>query len=143
MSEESKSSSLNNEAMVALEALRAHYKAVIELQTGNGNANMTEAANAYGRDIQDFFNLPTTNQHLQTIAKLGPDRTLTETKGNNGKPPTPITWGHPSLAPLLLRWLDPDKSALYDLIMHQILIGSASITLAGQQRDFLKLFHQQ
>ncbi len=143
MSEESKSSSSNNEVMAVLDALRAHYKSVIQLQTGNGYVNMTEAANAYGKDIQDFLRLPTTNQHLQTIAKLGPDRTLVETKGNNGKPPASVTWGHPSLAPLLLRWLDPDKSALYDLIMHQILIGSASITLAGQQRDFLKLFHQQ
>ncbi|TWI53826.1 KilA domain-containing protein [Pseudomonas duriflava] len=140
MSEESKTT---NEARAVIDTLKAHYKTVIQLQTGNGYVNMTEAANAYGKDIQEFLNLPTTNQHLQTIAKLGPDRTLVETKGNNGKPSAFITWGHPSLAPLLLRWLDPDKAALYDLIMHQILIGSASITLAGQQRDFLKLFHQQ
>lgn len=143
MSEESKSSSSNDEAMAALDVLRAHYKSLIQLQTGNGYVNMTEAANAYGKDIQDFLSLPNTNKHLHAIAKLGPDRTLVETRGSNGKPPVSVTWGHPSLAPRLLRWLDEDKAAIYDLIMHQILIGSAPITLSGQQRDLLKLFYQQ
>lgn len=138
MSEESKST---NEMDAIIPAIKKQYERTLQFRGGDGYFNMSDAARAYGKDVYEFLSQPSTSEYMHVLVRAKPEKTLIEVKSNSSKPPTLVTWAHPLLALLFIRWLDAGKAVVYDLMMQQVLDGSAQLSMQGQQRDIPKIFY--
>lgn len=101
---------------------------------------MTKAAKHFGKDLSNFWRLPTTTEYIQALGEYYQGREnsvgityfpedhsirCTETKrGRNGG-----TFGHPKLAVFFARWLDVRFAVWCDLMIDNILKGNIQTTV--------------
>ncbi|AQZ32615.1 hypothetical protein BHQ29_04555 [Pseudomonas sp. LPH1] len=103
----------------------------------DGYFNMTKAAQAFGRRLDDFWRTDGTRRYCFELAmavgaNTGDSRDLsyglTEAKrGNNGG-----TWGHPKLAVFFARWLDPKFAVFCDTVIQDILSKKADVVFTPE-----------
>ncbi|GGH95100.1 hypothetical protein CFY91_05260 [Pseudomonas fluvialis] len=100
----------------------------------DGYFNMTKAAQAFGKKLDNFWRLDGTLSYCQELAQalgLTPSdvRDLTggliePLKGRNGG-----TWAHPKLAVFFARWLDVKFAVFCDMVIDDILNKKAELTI--------------
>ncbi|MDT0500315.1 MULTISPECIES: KilA-N domain-containing protein [unclassified Halomonas] len=73
----------------------------------DGYFNMTKAAKAIGKNVNEFLRLPSTSEYLDALYGIIPDKDLVDVKRGSGLLPHVGTWGHSKLAVFFARWLDP------------------------------------
>jgi hypothetical protein len=99
----------------------------------DGYFNMTKAAKAFGKDVNQFHRLPSTLEYVEALnygfdvagksVKI-PEYWVETSMGRNGG-----TWGHPKLAVFFARWLDVRFSVWCDAVIEDILKGNAVLTI--------------
>ncbi len=72
----------------------------------DGYFNMTKAAQAFGKDVREFFKLKSTSEYTEELAGLMRGNPLIKVQRGSGKLPQVGTWGHPKLAVFFARWLN-------------------------------------
>ena len=82
----------------------------------DGYFNMTKAAQAYGKRVSHFWDLPSTKEYVEALANAGFSDIWNSKRGNGGG-----TWGHPKLAVFFARWLDVRFSVWCDMTIDKIL----------------------
>ncbi len=99
----------------------------------DGYFNMTEAANNFGKQLNNFWMSPPTIEYLEALEKtLDSNVYLREaTRGRNGG-----TWGHPKLAVFFARWLSPAFAVFCDAVIDDILNKKASLTIDKPDESF-------
>ena len=93
----------------------------------DGWFNMTKAAKHFGKQLQNFWDLPSTVQYLVALAEIlntGKSGIFVSTKGRSGG-----TWAHPKLAVFFARWLDVRFAVWCDAMIEDILKGAAEVTI--------------
>jgi hypothetical protein len=93
----------------------------------DGYFNMTKAAKAFGKRLQDFFDNKETVEYcasLQEVLTHADQRELVEAKaGRYGG-----TFAHPKLAVFFARWLDVKFAVFCDMVIDDILNKKAEGT---------------
>nr|WP_255352719.1 KilA-N domain-containing protein [Aquabacterium sp. NJ1] len=86
----------------------------------DGWFNMTAAAQAFGRRLDNFWILPTTAEYLGALRESLKISELSTTKrGHHGG-----TWAHPKLAVFFARWLDVKFSVWCDMVIEELVRGA-------------------
>lgn len=102
----------------------------------DGYFNMTQAAKSFGKRIDNFWTAEGTKDYVDELSKsLNLSELTFATRGryNSG------TWGHPKLAIFFARWLDVRFAVTCDMMIEDILKGSAEITFVKpEESSFLK-----
>lgn len=105
----------------------------------DGYFNMTKAAKAFSKRIDNFFANEDTQTYIAELENLVPDIPVTRSQKGNGNLPGVGTWGHPKLAVFFARWLDVRFAVACDMMIEDILKGSAEITFVKpEESSFLK-----
>lgn len=100
----------------------------------DGWFNMTAAAQAFGRRLDNFWILPTTAEYLGALRESLKISELSTTKrGHRGG-----TWAHPKLAVFFARWLDVRFAVWCDAAIEDILRGKAELVITKPQESALK-----
>ncbi|GEM_PF-786299 len=116
----------------------------------DGYFNMTKAAKAFGKDVYEYLRLPSTVEYLDALTGKIPDKEFIKTQRGSGLHMTTGTWGHPKVAVPFARWLDVHFAVACDLMIEDILKGSAEITFVKpeesstlkHQQEFPKMFDE-
>lgn len=91
---------------------------------------MTKAAKEFGKEVKDFFGNIATVDYCDELASLiGENSPIKEVSRGNGRLPHVGTWGHPRLAIFFSRWLDVRFSVACDMMIEDVLRGSAVVTI--------------
>lgn len=99
--------------------------------------NATEAADRFGRRVNDFLVLPSTKEYLAALEEVVGANTgksgnwLKTQRGSKGG-----TWMHPRLAVAFARWLDPKFGVWCDLQIDALIRGK------HPQQDWKRLRHE-
>lgn len=117
-----------------------HYKGTPFLFRQDGYFNMTKAAQAFGKRLENFWRTDGVRMYCFELSQaLGANDSdmsdlsygLTEAKrGNNGG-----TWGHPKLAVFFARWLDVKFAVFCDMVIDDILAKKATLTVTKPQES--------
>lgn len=104
----------------------------------DGWFNMTKAAKAFGKQLNNFWNAPTT---IELLADMGATKSLDSneyvetTRGRNGG-----TWAHPELAIEFARWLDAKFARWCNAVIKDIMTGAAQVNIVKpEQSEILKM----
>jgi hypothetical protein len=103
----------------------------------DGYFNMTKAAKAFGKRLDNFKSLPSTKEYMEALAlslKIS-DKELIETRSGSGLLPQVGTWGHPKLAVFFARWLDPKFAVFCDMVIDDILNKKAELTITKPEQS--------
>ncbi|WP_051394245.1 KilA-N domain-containing protein [Pseudomonas taeanensis] len=98
----------------------------------DGYFNMTKAAKAFGKRMDNFFANDGTAEYVNELEKLVPGIPVINTKTGNGKSPMVGTWGHPKLAVFFARWLDVKFAVFCDTVIDDILSKKAKVEFAPE-----------
>ncbi|HBO8838469.1 TPA: hypothetical protein L5D07_005454 [Pseudomonas aeruginosa] len=90
----------------------------------DGYFNMTDAAQAYGKQLNNFWISPATKEYMGALQEtLDSNVSLVEAKRGVG------TWAHPKLAVFFARWLDVKFAVFCDMVIDDILNKKAELTI--------------
>ena len=98
----------------------------------DGYFNMTKAAQAFGKRLDHFIAAPDTRQYIEALSPVCGDKEVVKVQRGSGKLPQVGTWGHPKLAVFFARWLNVRFSVACDMMIDDILKGSAQMSQGGQ-----------
>ena len=103
----------------------------------DGYFNMTKAAQAFGKDVHEFMRLPSTQDYLEALSSTGkiPDLEKIVVVPGNRYVPSRGTWGHPKLAVFFARWLNVRFSVACDMMIDDILKGSAQLVITKPEES--------
>lgn len=105
----------------------------------DGYFNMTKTAKAFGKDVYEYLRLPSTVEYLDALTGKIPDKEFIKTQRGSGLHMTTGTWGHPKVAVPFARWLDVRFAVACDMMIEDILKGSAEVTFVKpEESSFLK-----
>ena len=105
----------------------------------DGYFNMTKAAKAFDKRLDNFMVAPDTETYIEALSLFSRDKKIVEVKRGNGNLPGVGTWGHPKLAIFFARWLDVRFAVACDMMIEDILKGSAEVTIVKpEESSFLK-----
>ncbi|OWY37172.1 hypothetical protein CEK28_18325 [Xenophilus sp. AP218F] len=93
----------------------------------DGYFNMTKAAKAYGKHMDNFWALKSTKPYLAALSnslKIGELNLVEKHEGHYGG-----TWAHPKLAVFFARWLDVKFAVWCDSVIDSLLQGSTTINI--------------
>ena len=110
----------------------------------DGYFNMTKAAQAFGKDIREFFKNKSTTEYMDALNSYegnSPYKDLIEVKRGSGLLPSVGTWGHPKLAVFFARWLSPKFAVFCDMVIDDILNKKAELTITKPERAWI--FHSR
>jgi hypothetical protein len=100
----------------------------------DGYFNMTKAAKAYGKQLQNFWVNQETRDYMEALRSNhwnSNEFSWTQTSmGRNGG-----TWGHPKLAVFFARWLDVKFAVWCDAVIDDILKGNATLTITRPEES--------
>jgi len=103
----------------------------------DGWFNMTKAAKAFGKQLQNFWNSPVTDEYRAALYFQRTGNTLdsnvdyqdhTSVRGVG-------TWAHPKLAVFFARWLDVKFSVWCDAVIDDILKGNAEVHVTKAEQS--------
>jgi hypothetical protein len=86
----------------------------------DGYFNMTKAANAFGKRLQDFMDNKETTEYMDALTHANQGELTFAKAGRYGG-----TWAHPKLAIFFARWLDVRFAVWCDAMIEDILKGNA------------------
>lgn len=93
----------------------------------DGYFNMTKAAKAYGKHMDNFWALKSTKPYLAALSKsleIGELEIVEQHRGHYGG-----TWAHPKLAVFFARWLDVEFAVWCDMVIDSLLRGQTTINI--------------
>lgn len=90
----------------------------------DGYFNMTKAAQAFGKQLNNFWKSPDTAEYVRILEETHSIPMSIATMGRNGG-----TWAHPKLAIRFAQWLDVRFSVWCDSIIEDILTKKAELTI--------------
>ncbi len=98
----------------------------------DGYINMTKAAKAFGKQLNNFWKRPETKEYMKALAELSgstfKSNDLKQAVPGNRYVPGAGTYGHPKLAVFFARWLDVRFAVWCDLMMYlEVTCGFLSI----------------
>ncbi|WP_052370527.1 KilA-N domain-containing protein [Chromobacterium haemolyticum] len=102
----------------------------------DGYFNMTKAAKAYGKRLDEFWRYDQTQDYVMALAEslnlsprefTGAKKVLTDVVVGKGK--AQGTWAHPKLAVFFARWLDVKFAVWCDSVIDSLLQGSTTINI--------------
>lgn len=97
----------------------------------NGYFNMTKAAAAFGKQLNNFWRSPETKEYVEALGKVIQSEGVYETAmGRNGG-----TWGHPKLAVFFARWLDVKFAVFCDMVIDDILNKKAELAVTKPEQS--------
>lgn len=95
----------------------------------DGWFNMTKAAKAFGKTLENFMRSPSTLEYIEALSVNFTGKELVEIKRGNGQLPQVGTWAHPELAVFFARWLDTKFAVWCDAVIDDILRGKAEVVI--------------
>ncbi|ASJ23630.1 KilA-N domain-containing protein [Laribacter hongkongensis] len=96
----------------------------------DGYFNMTKAAQAFGKQLQHFWNSPDTTEYVRVLEETHQIPMRITAMGRNGG-----TWAHPKLAIRFAQWLDVRFAVWCDSIIEDILTKKADLTITKPQES--------
>lgn len=70
----------------------------------DGYFNMTKAAQAFGKRVDNFMASPDAKDYIEALSLISSDKEVVKVQRGSGKLPQVGTWGHPKLAVFFARW---------------------------------------
>lgn len=103
----------------------------------DGWFNMTKAAKAFGKRLDNFWILPSTREYIEALDSSLKISELTEAKSGRYHGGT---WAHPKLAVFFARWLDTKFAVWCDAVIDDILRGKADVVITKpEQSEIVKM----
>jgi hypothetical protein len=100
----------------------------------DGYINMTKAAKAFGKRLQDFMELKTTHEYVEAYHQITGIPCFESKRGRGGG-----TFGNPRLAVFFARWLDVRFAVWCDLMIDNILKGHIQTQVVVATEEALKV----
>ncbi|WP_159098178.1 KilA-N domain-containing protein [Parazoarcus communis] len=101
----------------------------------DGYFNMTAAAKAFGKRVDNFLANVETAEYIDALHKLIPDIPVITSKKGYHTHPTVGTWAHPKLAVFFARWLDVKFAVWCDMMIDDILTKKAEVTITKPEQS--------
>lgn len=102
----------------------------------DGWFNMTKAANAFGKRLQNFMDNKETKDYMEALThSISGELTEAKMGRYHGG-----TWAHPKLAVFFARWLDTKFAVWCDIVIDDILRGKAEVVVVKpEQSEIMKM----
>lgn len=104
----------------------------------DGYINMTKAAKAFGKQLNNFWKSPETREYVEVLSEVSNIQIEGLTNVYRGGR-TPGTWCHPKLAVFFARWLDVRFAVWCDLMIDNILKGKLEVSVKEETEETLHL----
>jgi hypothetical protein len=112
-----------------------NYNGTVIQRRDDGFVNLTQMTQANGKRLDNWMRLKSTQSYLETLANSLTSEVVKSEEGANGG-----TWGHPSVAINLARWLSDEFAVWCDAhIFNLMASGSTSLDIDPIEEMKLKI----